>query len=109
MRKAVDIAKGGDVAMLKFLLGRILPRERPIQVELPHGYKSNQERAEAIAAVILAVAEGKLSPAEGSAIAALMDTHQRALEYNDMWKEMDILKAELIAAGIELPSAPKLE
>ncbi len=26
MRKAVELAKAGDVVMLKFLLGRILPR-----------------------------------------------------------------------------------
>jgi hypothetical protein len=31
VRKAVDLAKAGDVPMLKFLLSRILPRERPIK------------------------------------------------------------------------------
>ena len=35
MRKAVELAKAGDVVMLKFLLGRILPRERPVKLELP--------------------------------------------------------------------------
>ena len=35
VRKAVEIAKAGDVPMLKFLLGRILPRERPIKLDLP--------------------------------------------------------------------------
>jgi len=35
MRKAIELAKAGDVVMLKFLLGRILPRERPIELELP--------------------------------------------------------------------------
>ena len=28
VRKAIELAKAGDVAMLKFLLERILPRER---------------------------------------------------------------------------------
>jgi hypothetical protein len=31
VRKAVDLAKAGDVVMLKFLLGRILPRERVVK------------------------------------------------------------------------------
>ena len=35
VRTAVALAKGGDVAMLKFLLGRILPKERSVRVELP--------------------------------------------------------------------------
>ena len=35
VRKAVEIAKAGDVSMLKFLLGRILPRERSIKIDLP--------------------------------------------------------------------------
>ena len=35
VRKAVALAKAGDVGMLKFLLGRILPRERPIEIDLP--------------------------------------------------------------------------
>jgi hypothetical protein len=35
VRKAVELAKAGDVPMLKFLLGRILPRERPIELDLP--------------------------------------------------------------------------
>ena len=30
VRKAIELAKAGDVAMLKFLLERILPRERLI-------------------------------------------------------------------------------
>jgi len=38
VRKAIEIAKAGDVSMLKFLLGRLLPRERVITVDLPaHG------------------------------------------------------------------------
>ncbi len=35
VRKAVDLAKAGDVPMLKFLLSRILPRERPVKLDLP--------------------------------------------------------------------------
>jgi hypothetical protein len=34
-RTAVRLAMAGDVVMLKFLLGRVLPRERLITLELP--------------------------------------------------------------------------
>jgi hypothetical protein len=36
VRKAVELAKGGDVPMLKFFLGRLLPRERVVKLDLPH-------------------------------------------------------------------------
>ncbi len=35
VRKGLEIAKAGDVSMLKFFLSRILPRERPITIDLP--------------------------------------------------------------------------
>ena len=34
-RTAVQLAKTGNLVMLKFLLGRLLPRERLINIELP--------------------------------------------------------------------------
>ena len=35
VRKAIELAKAGDVQMLKFLLDRILPKERSVHVDLP--------------------------------------------------------------------------
>jgi hypothetical protein len=35
LRLAIDIAKRGNVPMLKFLLARWLPRERLIKIDLP--------------------------------------------------------------------------
>ena len=35
VRKAVERAKAGDGPMLKFLLSRILPRERLVKLDLP--------------------------------------------------------------------------
>jgi hypothetical protein len=35
VRMAVELAKDGDVPMLKFLLGRILPHERLVKLGLP--------------------------------------------------------------------------
>ena len=35
VRRAIELAKAGDTQMLKFLLNRILPRERAVKVYLP--------------------------------------------------------------------------
>ena len=35
VRKAIELAKAGDSPMLKFLLDRILPKDRSVRVDLP--------------------------------------------------------------------------
>jgi hypothetical protein len=35
LQKAVELALSGDVPMLRFLLSRLLPRDRLIRIELP--------------------------------------------------------------------------
>src|SRR6266446_5435255 len=61
VRKAIELAKGGDVQMLKFLLDRILPKERPVRLDLPQ-LDRGSDATEAIAQVVRAVAEGKIAP-----------------------------------------------
>ena len=36
VRKAIELAKAGDVQMLKFLLDRILPKERSVRLDPTH-------------------------------------------------------------------------
>jgi hypothetical protein len=95
VRKAVEIAKAGDVSMLKFLLGRILPRERVIKIDLPHAIYGDDNPVDALGAMIRAVAEGKISPSEGAALASIMDSYRRALEQSELTKRMDELEAKL--------------
>ena len=64
VRKAFELAKAGDVVMLKFLLGRILPRERLIELDLPR-MDFADDAVEALGFVMRAVSEGKISPAKG--------------------------------------------
>ena len=35
VRKAIELAKAGDVQLLKFLLDRLLPKERLIKIDIP--------------------------------------------------------------------------
>jgi hypothetical protein len=61
VRKAVELAKAGDVHMLKFLLGRILPRERVVKLELPP-MDFADDAVEALGRIMRAVSEGVISP-----------------------------------------------
>lgn len=93
-RKAVQLAKAGDVGMLKFLLGRLLPRERLIKFDLPT-MEFADDAVEALGSVLRAVSEGKISPSEGAAVAELINSYARAIDLADVVKRLDVLEAQI--------------
>jgi hypothetical protein len=95
VRKGLEIALAGDASMLKFLLGRILPRERVIKIDIPHTIYGDEDPVEALVEIIRSVAEGKISPSEGAALATMMESYRRASEYSELTSRMDELEAKL--------------
>lgn len=91
LRSIIQQAKAGDVEAAKILLSRIWPprRGRPLPFELPDGASIS----EISATVLNAVAAGTLSPEEGQAVAAVVETHRRALELDDIQKRLLALEA----------------
>jgi len=71
LRIAIDIAKRGNVPMLKFFLARWLPRDRPIKIDLPR-ILSAGDALNALQQILEAVSAGKISPSEGAALTALL-------------------------------------
>jgi hypothetical protein len=95
INKAKELAKAGNVPMLKFVLGRMLPRERLIQIELSDVTDADHDPVQTMAGIIRAVAEGKISPSEGAAMASLLESYRRTSELTKIVREMDELRAEL--------------
>jgi hypothetical protein len=94
LRTAVELAKAGNVVMLKFLLGRILLRERLIELDLPR-MDFADDAVEALGHIMRAVSEGKISPSEGAALAGLMNAFTDAIEMADVVKRLDALEAQV--------------
>jgi len=92
IRKAVELAKAGDVPMLKFLLGRLLPRERIIKFDLPT-ISFADDATKALDAVAGAVADGRLSPNEAGSLATLIDATVRSINVADLVQRVDNLEA----------------
>ncbi|MGA8818014.1 MAG: hypothetical protein WB624_12025 [Xanthobacteraceae bacterium] len=92
IRKGIKLALSGDVGVLKFLLSRILPRERPITVEIPNLVFADDAVA-ATAAVMREVAEGRITPAEGAALATIIKANRDAIDLADVVKRIDQLEA----------------
>ena len=94
VRKAVELAKAGDVPMLRFLLGRILPRDRTIKFDLPQMDFADDAVA-ALGQIMRAVSEGAITPAEGAQLAAIVNSYTAAIDMADVVKRVDALEAQL--------------
>lgn len=94
VRKAIELALTGDRPMLKFLLGRILPRERTIKINIPT-LQSADDAVEAIAAIMLEVGEGNISPTEGAALAGIINADREAIDLAHVVKRIDALKEKV--------------
>jgi hypothetical protein len=57
--------------MTRSFLDRILPKERPVKIDLPP-IEHRRDLTVAYAAIVRAVGAGELAPGEGSAVAALL-------------------------------------
>jgi len=95
VRKAVALAKAGDVGMLKFLLGRILPRERLIKLEMRPMVFAD-DAIEALGHIVHSVSEGRISAGEGASLASLLNSFREALDQAEVVKRIDAIEAQLI-------------
>ena len=84
-RKAIELAQGGDTVALRLCLERIYPvrKGRLINLDLPK-VESARDVLKAIGSTISAVAEGEITPEEGSLVAGLLETKRKAIETLDI-------------------------
>jgi hypothetical protein len=94
VRKGIELAKAGDVSMLKFFLSRILPRERAITIDLPK-METADDAVEALAAIMAAVCAGRITPSEADNLTALVNSYARAIDIADLVKRMEALEARV--------------
>jgi hypothetical protein len=80
--RGIELAKAGDVAMLKFFLDRILPRERSVRIDLPPMERAD-DAVDALGIIIKAVGNGEISPNEAVSFAKLIDIYARAINVHE--------------------------
>jgi hypothetical protein len=94
VRKAIELAKAGDVQMLKFLLDRLLPKNRLVKVDIPR-LDFADEVIDAMAAISGAIAEGQITPSEGAAVSNMISGYSRAIEVWDLSRRIEAIEASL--------------
>jgi hypothetical protein len=80
-RKAIEMAKQGDITALRLCLDRVVAprRERPVRFRLPE-LRSAGDAAGAMGAIVEAVATGDLAPSQAAELGNLVETYVRSLE-----------------------------
>ncbi len=73
VRKGLELAKAGDVSMVKFFLSRILPRERPIRIDLPQ-MEFADDAVEVLGSIVRAISQGLITPSEAADLANLVSS-----------------------------------
>jgi hypothetical protein len=79
VREGIELALAGDVDMLKFFLGRILPRDRLIMLDLPP-IEVAHDAVDALGAIMRAVSSGAISPKEAADLAVPVNSCAKAIE-----------------------------
>ncbi|WP_407166596.1 DUF5681 domain-containing protein [Bradyrhizobium sp. ORS 111] len=92
-RKAIELAKGGDMAALRLCMERIVPprRDRPVTFEMP-AITQPAEAAAAMASILVGVSAGQITPGEASEVAKLVEAFVKAVEIADLAARIDRLE-----------------
>jgi hypothetical protein len=84
--------------MWKFLLGRLLPRERPIAIELP-AMEFADDGVATLGSIMRSVSIGAISPDEGAKLATIVKSYTDAIDMADFVKRLDAIENQLTGAA----------
>ena len=93
MRAVLTAAQNGDIAAAALILKRCWPesRGRPVRLQLP-AIATSADVVAASASVVAAVAGGRISPEEGVAVSAVIETQRRAIETVELAARIEALE-----------------
>jgi hypothetical protein len=91
VRKGIELAKAGDVQMLKFLLDRLLPKERLIKIDIPQ-LDFADEAIDGMAVINGAIAEGQITPGEGAALSSMISSYSRTIEVWELSRRIEAIE-----------------
>jgi hypothetical protein len=97
-RKAIELAKDGDLQALRLCLERLLPprKDRPVSFTLPP-INSAKDALSALSALLTAVSAGELTPSEAAEVGKLVDGYVKATETNELAERLERLEKMMVA------------
>ena len=94
VQKVLELA--GDVSCLRMLLDRLWPprKGQPVNINMPP-IKTSRDVLAAIASVWTAMAEGRLTPDEASALSLVVERSIQVIQLQDVVKRIDDLERKV--------------
>ena len=96
LRKGIELAKAGNVPMLKLFLEPMLPKERSVRVDLPP-MESASDAVDRLGAIVDAAVTGQIAPSEAAALANLVAAYARITDVAEFGERLDNIEKELRA------------
>jgi hypothetical protein len=95
-RKAIDKALEGDSIALRLCLERLIPprKDRPLAVKLPR-VKGAADLPKTLRAILEAAAAGEITPGEGQALTAMLESYRKGLELLELEARISRLEEEI--------------
>ena len=92
-RKAIDMAKDGDIAAIRICMERLAParKSEPVVLDLPP-LGTAADTVDAAATIVAAAAAGELTPSEAADLANVIDSYVRALATRSFEERLDKLE-----------------
>jgi hypothetical protein len=92
-RKAIELAKDGDMQAPRLCLDRILPprKDRPLTFTLP-AITGTNDAAAAMSSILAAVSSGVVTPGEAAEVSKLIDSYVRAVEATELQERITRLE-----------------
>ena len=93
-KKAIELAKSGDLAAIRICMDRIVPprKDRPVPFLIPKLEKAT-DAVMASTAIVEAVASGDLTPSEAAELSKVVDGFTRTLEAADFEQRLGKLES----------------
>lgn len=93
-RKAIELAKAGDLSAIRLCLERFLPprKDRPIDFKLATDIKDTASAALAMGEIVRGVTTGELTPSEGSELARMVEAYAKVIEVNELEQRLAALE-----------------
>ena len=89
-RKCIEKAKAGDMVAIRLVLDKLIPSAKslPVTFPLPKLEKAADLR-QALAKVLQACSQGKLTPDEAGAVAGIMSTYGLAMSVEELERQLE--------------------
>jgi hypothetical protein len=92
-RKAIELAKAGDMQALRLCMDRLAPprKDSPVAFDLPE-MKTLNDAVPAMGALVKAVGQGDLTPAEAAELTKLVQAFVRIIETAELEERVRTLE-----------------